>query len=39
MVGALPIGEVAWETGLGISAIRFYERQGLLRQAARREGG
>lgn len=36
---ALQIGELARETGLGIHAIRFYERQGLLRQSARSEGG
>lgn len=35
----LHIGEVAKETGLGIHAIRFYERQGLLRGSARSEGG
>lgn len=35
----LRIGEVARTTGLGIHAIRFYERQGLLRQPGRSEGG
>ena len=35
----LQIGEVAKETGIGIHAIRFYERQGLLREPARSEGG
>lgn len=39
MAHALQIGEVARETRLGIHAIRFYERQGLLRQPARSEGG
>jgi len=32
------IGEVARRTGLKISAIRFYEAQGLLPPAARRSG-
>ncbi len=35
----LHIGEVAKETGLGIHAIRFYEREGLLREPVRSEGG
>lgn len=39
MAHALQIGEVARETRLGIHAIRFYERQGLLRQPARSQGG
>ncbi len=33
------IGKVAERTGLGIHAIRFYERQGLLRPPVRSEGG
>ncbi|MGH9358772.1 MAG: heavy metal-responsive transcriptional regulator [Terriglobia bacterium] len=39
MKQGLQIGEVAKETGLGIHAIRFYEREGLLREPARTEGG
>lgn len=39
MKQALQIGEVAKETGLGIHAIRFYERRGLLREPTRTEGG
>ena len=35
----LHIGEAARETGLGIHAIRFYERKGLLREPLRSEGG
>ncbi|WP_435418098.1 redox-sensitive transcriptional activator SoxR [Parerythrobacter aurantius] len=33
----LPIGELAWRTGLTVSAIRFYEEQGLV--AALRTSG
>jgi DNA-binding transcriptional MerR regulator len=33
------IGRVAQETGLTIDTIRFYEKQGLLRQSPRTEGG
>lgn len=32
------IGRVAKETGLSVHAIRFYERQGLLKAPARSEG-
>lgn len=39
MAQGLHIGEVAQRTGLGIHAIRFYERRGLLRQPPRSEGG
>lgn len=39
MNGLLQIGEVATQTGLSIDAIRFYEREGLLRMAARSNGG
>jgi DNA-binding transcriptional MerR regulator len=39
MSQGLQIGKVAQETGLGIHAIRFYEREGLLRQPTRSEGG
>jgi MerR family redox-sensitive transcriptional activator SoxR len=34
----LPIGEVADRTGVATSALRFYEREGLLR-SARSDGG
>ncbi|MEM9131609.1 MAG: redox-sensitive transcriptional activator SoxR [Actinomycetota bacterium] len=34
----LPIGEVAERTGLAVSAIRFYEEQGLIEPTARRGG-
>jgi len=33
------IGRVAKETGLTVDAIRFYERNSLLRRAPRTEGG
>lgn len=39
MSQGVQIGEVARQTGLGIDAIRFYEREGLLRESARTEGG
>jgi DNA-binding transcriptional MerR regulator len=39
MSGFLQIGEVATQTGLSIDAIRFYEREGLLRTAVRSNGG
>ncbi len=35
----LQIGKVAREVGVGIHAIRFYERQGLVRAPVRSEGG
>src|SRR5947209_14876627 len=38
-VSAAKIGQVAQETGLSIDAIRFYEKQGLLKQSPRTEGG
>ena len=34
----LPIGEVARRAGVATSAVRFYERQGLIRPDARRSG-
>lgn len=34
----LHIGRVAQETGLGVHAIRFYEREGLLKAPLRSEG-
>jgi DNA-binding transcriptional MerR regulator len=33
------IGEVSRRTGLSVHAIRFYEAEGLLREAARTESG
>ena len=33
------IGQAARQTGLSIDAIRFYERQGLLRRPPRTDGG
>ena len=35
----MKIGEVASEAGIGIDAIRFYERQGLIPVPARRPSG
>ena len=35
----LQIGKVAREAGVGIHAIRFYERRGLVRAPVRSEGG
>jgi DNA-binding transcriptional MerR regulator len=34
----MSIGDVARQTGLAVSAIRFYEEKGLLPRAARRSG-
>lgn len=39
MNGFLQIGDVAARTGLSADAIRFYEREKLLRTAARSSGG
>jgi DNA-binding transcriptional MerR regulator len=39
MRNTLKIGEVAKATGLSIDAIRFYQRERLVRQTARTEGG
>jgi DNA-binding transcriptional MerR regulator len=39
MGSLLQIGDVACETGLSADTIRFYERERLLRQAARSTGG
>ncbi|MCI0460819.1 MAG: MerR family DNA-binding protein [Gemmataceae bacterium] len=35
----LTIGQVARRAGVGIETVRFYERQGLLEEPARRESG
>jgi DNA-binding transcriptional MerR regulator len=39
MAQALQIGQVARETGLTVDAIRFYEKQRLLKHPPRSEGG
>ncbi|MBI4082231.1 MAG: MerR family DNA-binding protein [Candidatus Lambdaproteobacteria bacterium] len=38
-MSGLTIGKVARETGVGIETIRFYERQGLIAEPARRPSG
>jgi Cu(I)-responsive transcriptional regulator len=35
----LTIGQVARQAGVGVETVRFYEREGLLEQPARRESG
>ena len=35
----LTIGQLARKTGVGVETIRFYERQGLVREPARRPSG
>ena len=37
--GSMQIGQIAAQTGIGIDAIRFYERNGLLAAPTRSEGG
>jgi DNA-binding transcriptional MerR regulator len=39
MSGTFKIGTVAKRTGLSIDAIRFYEKEGLLKTPLRSEGG
>ncbi|MGE0136044.1 MAG: MerR family transcriptional regulator [Dehalococcoidia bacterium] len=39
MVHATTIGEVARQTGLAVSAIRYYEAEGIVSPATRTEGG
>lgn len=36
---SLTIGKVAKESGVGVETVRFYEREGLLEQPARRRSG
>lgn len=36
---SLTIGKVASESGVGVETVRFYEREGLLNQPARRPSG
>lgn len=38
-VGVLTIGKLSKATGLGVEAIRYYEREGLLPPPARSPGG
>jgi MerR family mercuric resistance operon transcriptional regulator len=35
----LTIGQVASRAGIGVETVRFYERQGLLEEPARKESG
>jgi MerR family copper efflux transcriptional regulator len=35
----LTIGQVAQKAGVGVETVRFYERQGLLEEPARKESG
>jgi len=35
----LTIGQVARSAGVGVETVRFYERQGLLQEPARKESG
>jgi MerR family mercuric resistance operon transcriptional regulator len=35
----MTIGQAAREAGVGVETIRFYERQGLIEQPSKREGG
>ena len=39
MVRGVQIGKVARATGLSVDTVRFYEKEGLLRQPERTEGG
>lgn len=39
MPQAVQIGKVSHETGLSVDTIRFYEKEGLLREPGRSEGG
>ena len=39
MARGVQIGKVAHTTGLSVDTIRFYEKEGLLRQPERSEGG
>ena len=35
----LSVGQVAKRAGVGVETVRFYERQGLLDEPARKESG
>ena len=37
--GTMTIGQLARSAGVGIETVRFYERQGLLEEPARKESG
>lgn len=39
MTAGLSIGQVAERTGLSVHALRFYEREGILADPVRRDGG
>jgi Hg(II)-responsive transcriptional regulator len=39
VMSSLTIGKVAKESGVGIETVRFYEREGLLEQPARKSSG
>lgn len=39
MLKDLTIGKVAKESGVGVETVRFYEREGLIRQPKRRDHG
>lgn len=39
MADGLSIGQVAERTGLSVHALRFYEREGILADPVRRDGG
>jgi MerR family copper efflux transcriptional regulator len=38
-MGALSIGQVARQAGVGVETVRFYEREGLLEEPPRRASG
>lgn len=38
-MASLTIGKVARRTGIGVETIRFYEREGLIEEPARKESG
>src|SRR5919199_5139981 len=38
-MAALTIGQIARRAGVGVETVRFYERQGLLEEPARKESG
>lgn len=38
-MSAMTIGKVAKESGVGVETVRFYEREGLLQQPARKLSG
>src|SRR5438874_8589747 len=39
VMGPLSIGQVARRAGVGVETVRFYEREGLLQEPARKESG